>query len=828
MPIEPGSGQFEHLRFERITDIEPNRRTRSFNPRRPPTPSDRLAHAQQVDMGFAQATAQAASTRKQIGLDPGSLFVLEFDSINLDLRDAIERYQAWIVEEYAEKQGEDQHHRVLVQFPTEASRQQFTKDLQLYQADSQDRATLPQGERSTFFNALQHVRPPSREERIGVRLRQEGLPGQVPFYVDVDLWHPPSENETRALMDQMRSLCQTLGGAILEKVQTSSLLLIKIRTNHELAEALMDLDLVAHIDLPPRLAPAYTEIFNVELPVNLPLPAEDAPIACVVDSGVLSGHPFLVNWVIEEQDFDTGEETATDLNGHGTAVAGLVVYGSVAECLEKQTWQPKVRICSAKVLRNNQFNQPVFPEERRVEAITEEAIRYFVKERQCQVFNLSLGIEDEIYANGRQFAWAEKLDELVRELDIVIVISSGNRSNPPIPENSLTREQFQEAVRDTLLNDAEQRLCNPATAALALTVGAIASSEALGQDDNETGVRLKDCFAGAPIAAPTPFTRVGPGYTSNSSYPPVKPELVDYGGNYALQTIASTNPRWVNRHNNLGEPTLSLGENGRFLGTRIGTSFSAPHITYAAAMGAASLETVMGRKPSANLIRALIGSTTHLPPYPDGWIEDETDVLRLVGYGTCVTEDLVWSRQNQVRLIAADTIEENKLHLYRIEVPEVFLTTSGRRGITLSLAYDPPVRASRQKYIARTMTVEALRGLTTEEVELYCSKQEGQPEPSLPNMAKIDLAPSKSKLQWSTLQVRKIMWQRKPSLSIPSGESVPVIHVVIRCQQRFPSEDSFQKYGLVVVFWHEAEQVGLYQALQSQVTLKAARVRVRV
>lgn len=833
MPIESSQGEFSHIRFERVPDLQPNRRTRRPPPSRVKARENRVTHAQEVNVGFVEANEQVAATRMRVGIDPSRLFVLEFNSVNLDLREIIERYQAWIVEEYSAKAGEDENYRFLVQFPTETSRQLFLDDLQLYSTESEESATLPPGMRRNFFNALQlPIRKPSPDERIGFRLRQEGFPEQEPFYLDVDFWHPPSNEETQELRNQVRTLCRNLNGSVLEEVRTSSLLLAKIRANQTLAEALLDLDIVARVDLPPRLAPAYTEILNTVPPPNLPLPTEDDPMVCVVDSGVLSGHPFLINWVIEEHDFGTGEETPTDLNGHGTAVAGLVVYGSIAECLETQTWEPRVRICSAKVLRNDEFNCPVFPDERRVEAITEEAIRYFAQERQCKIFNLSLGTEYEVYADGRQFAWAEKLDELARELDIVIVVSSGNRRNPPIPDDALTREQFQEAVRDRLLNDAEQRLCNPATAALALTVGAIASSDALGRDDSESGVRLRDAFAAAPLAAPPPFTRVGPGYASNSSSPPVKPDLVDYGGNYALQTIAGGDPRWTRVHLNLGEPTLCLGQNGRFIGTSVGTSFAAPHGAHAAAIAMASLQSSLGRMPSANLIRALVASATTLPSCPEGWLGDENDILRLVGYGVCSTEDLIWSRKNRVRLIAEDAIEDNKLHVYRIEVPEIFLATRGKRGITVALAYDPPVRASRREYLARTMLVEVLQGLTTEEVELYRARQEEQDESSLPSSlpssAEIDLRPTKSKLQWSTLQVRSKTWQRRPSLSIPNGESESVLHFVVRCQQRFPADDSLQRYGLVIVFWHEAEQIELYQALQNRVNLTATRIRVRV
>ncbi|MBD2112551.1 MULTISPECIES: S8 family peptidase [Cyanophyceae] len=827
MPIERGDGQFSHIRFQRVPNFQPDRRRRPFTPRRPPSPSDRTSHAQSVSFGFSQASEQVTETRQRIGIDPNRLFVLEFSSLNLDIRDAIERYQAWIVDEYDERDGDDRNYRFLIQFPTETSRQLFVRDLQLYREESDSTETLPPGMRRDFFDALQMpIRTPSREERMGIRLRQEGLPEQDLFYLDVDFWHPPTQAETRELRDAIRGLCERLGGRRIEEVQTSSLLLAKIQANRRLAEALLDLDLVARVDLPPRLAPAYSAVFNTDSPLTLPMPSDDDPMVCVVDSGVLSGHPFLVNWVIEERDFGTGEDTPTDLNGHGTSVAGLVVYGRVADCLESQTWQPQVKICSAKVLLNDAFGTPVFPDDRRVEAITEEAIRYFAAERQCKIFNLSVGISYEVYGDGRQFAWAEKLDELTRELDVVIVVSSGNHSDPPMPEEGLTREQFQAAVRDQLISDPAQRLCNPATAALALTVGAIASSDALGCEDTDGGVRLRDAFAAAPANAPPPFTRVGPGYASSASYPPVKPDLVGHGGNYALQTIAGGAPRWNRLTVNLGEPTLCLENNGQFVSSQVGTSFAAPHVAHAAAMAMASLTATLGRQPSANLIRALVGSSAATPNCPEGWLGGEDEKLRLVGYGLCNVNELIWSRQNAVRLIAMDVLEEDKLHVYRVPIPDVFMTTRGRRGISVALAYDPPVRASRREYLARTLQVEVLQGLTTNEVETYRAKQDNQGDLSLPARAKLDLRPPRERLQWSTLQVRHRSWPRK-QFPVAEGESEPAVHVVVRCQQRFPTDDLPQGYGLVATFWHESQQVELYQALRNRITVEPTKIRVR-
>ncbi len=174
-----------------------------------------------------------------------------------------------------------------------------------------------------------------------------------------------------------------------------------------------------------------------------------------------------------------------------------------------------------------------------------------------------------------------------------------------------------------------------------------------------------------------------------------------------------------------------------------------------------------------------------------------------------------------------DEIEEDKLHIYRVPVPDAFLTAQGKRGITIVLAYDPPVRSSRREYLARTMWVETLHGLTTQEVEEYRSHYTGGEPPQLPSGAQIDLRPPKTKVQRSTLQVRNREWSRSPRLRVPSGEEEPVIHVLVGCQQRFSTGlDPRQRYGLVVLFWHEGEHIELYQALRARVRVPAARIRV--
>lgn len=307
----------------------------------------------------------------------------------------------------------------------------------------------------------------------------------------------------------------------------------------------------------------------------------------------------------------------------------------------------------------------------------------------------------------------------------------------------------------------------------------------------------------------------------------IKPDLVHYGGNYAAQQLAGGTLRWAKNFVYLGEPTIQKENEGRFVGSRVGTSFAAPHVAHAAAVAARSLEAALGRAPSANLIRALVGSTATLPTYGCASSITEEDALRLIGYGMPSTTDIAESRPNRVLLIAMDEIEEDRLHIYRIVVPRTFIDARGRRGITVALAYDPPVRSSRREYLARTMTVEALHGLTLAEVEEYRGRYMGGEAPQLPLGSLVNLRAPKTRLQWSTLQVRRVAWRNRLRLRVAAGETEPVIHLLVECRQRFRTGlEPRQQYGLSVLFWHQDARVDLYQALRTRIRVSAVRVRV--
>lgn len=350
-PLHRGNNDYVHLEVVREPDLEPERKKRKPHPPQPPTPPNRSQHGKEIAENIAQVVQEEMEILKKQGIDPSRLLILEFNSVNIDLREALEaRFQAWIVDEQKNKIQGQEHYKLLVQFSNQTFIESFKKEIELYKMDSAITGSLPPSLRRSFFDGLQSIGSPLREDRIGIRLRQEGFPQKEFFYVDIDLWHPGDTNVARQVMADLRKLCGEHKGRLTEELRTSSLLLAKIYCNEALVQILLELPFVARVDLPPRLQAAYSKIRETGLPNQINPPSEDDPIVCVVDSGVIAGHPLLVNWVIEERDFGTGENTVVDLNGHGTAVAGLVVYGNIASCIENNTWEPKVKICSAKVL----------------------------------------------------------------------------------------------------------------------------------------------------------------------------------------------------------------------------------------------------------------------------------------------------------------------------------------------------------------------------------------------------------------------------------------------------------------------------------------------
>ena len=814
-----------HLRIERAPDVEPERVRRSAGPPLPLS-RNRKSHAEAIGNAITQTLTDVADARERLRIAPDTFIVVEFRSFDRNCRDVLEeRFGATVVSErLRNSEGDRELIRVLAQFPSKEEIGRLRDELDRFGDEDRGAGALPPGLRRDFFDRLEAVTAVSRQDRVGRRLEHDGFPEEQIFPLDVDLWTSDPDSCELEVRKSLQELCRTMDCTLDDDLTTSGLLLTRVSARRELAEALLDLDLVAMVNLPPRVPAAYDVLFE---PVD-PLPAHvqptgDEPIVTVLDSGVMAGHPLLRGWILDERDFDTGEGTTADRQGHGTGVAGLAMYGDVARCRETGIWKPGVLIANAKILAADPVFQHStrFPVKCRPERVVAEAIRYFHQARGCRVFNLSVGDPANWYAGGRQFPWAEVLDRLSRELDIVIVVSAGN-CDVPIPQSAANRTDIQEQVRDALLDRPENRVCSPATAAIPVTVGAVARSGS---------PYARGRFAGSPEGGPSPFSRVGPGYQVKPTQQAIKPEFVAFGGNRAISNPTGSNPRWMDDLH-LGEPTTRLETgDGRFVTTLSGTSMAAPQVSHSAALALESASRVLG-PANANAARALLGVCAERPSCGGEWLRDpggkETpDKVRLVGYGM-VNRDLVEaSVRNDAVLIASDRVQEDCWHVYELTVPPAFLDGRGPRGLSVALAFDPPVRAARREYLARTMWIEVLKRLTLPEVEEYRSHVPGVPPPKLPQSKVLALRPAMRTVLWSTLQVRRAEWKREPQFPRAGSGQNSTLHIIVGCHRRFlHGEDPMQRYSLAVRLWHSKFEVNLYEQLKTTVRVKAQPARI--
>lgn len=627
----------------------------------------------------------------------------------------------------------------------------------------------------------------------------------------------------------------SIGGKLVADLfETTSLLLGRVKVNEYGLNALLQLDIVAKIELPmgsicEEMCELLVTDFNPLIQNTLD---EKAPMAAVLDSGIFSGNPLLRDVIVCEEDFDQTEQTTNDMNGHGTGVAGIVAYGDFLDNTSATIYKPLVRVCNGKIMHNQNMlnnNYPSFRDDKRPEVIVRDAIEYFYNEYGCRIFNLSAGNSDYIYNGGRQMAWAEVLDNLAKKLDIVIVISAGNVGEPQLHEVN-SREGVQQNVRNQLF-DAEHRLIDPATAALCVTVGAITRND----EPEVTGIRQLRISAG-PKNSPSVFTRIG--YGVNKS---VKPEFVDFGGNFAIHQIQRGHTKWYKNDRELSEKTLN-NTNDRLFKCYCGTSFSAPRVTHLAARIERELEKQNEKKPTANLIRAMLANSASITNEMKEWANESVDAMyegkknikqerrmRLLGYGQ-VSEEILSSKRNAVTLFAEDKLPLRSFHLYKIPVPSEFLKVKGNKRISVSLAYNPSTRLSRKEYLSNNLWMEIYRRIDEDELALCKTKMESDSKIEIPSRFdknKADFLPGGTEIDTSTLQQRLWCKGEKGGDDLLWNEEEPYIWILVAGKEKFNHAEIYepQDYALVITFSYDGkEDIQLHNKLKERVH---ERVKVR-
>lgn len=835
--------KYNHIEIMREELVRQYKFKPNPKPPRPPV-RNRGQHGEKLREQLENTLGDIVSKRRDMGIQSENLVVLELTSDALSpgsLDHMLRKFNMYLVEETTI--ANTNLSKLVVQFRNLHDIQLFNHERELWEHEDQTEAVLTYAKRKDIFDCIDNIRAVTREDRIGVRLKEyltnQSAVSTGMFVVNLDIWFNGEKTTALEVESQIRKVLGTEGSKLLgDLFQIPSLLLGRALVTEYTLNALLDMDIMAMVELPfGSVSSEPYELFKMNYrPVVQNELGDDAPLAAVLDSGIFTGNPLLENVVVAEEEFDTTENSTTDMNGHGTGVAGIVVYGDFDNCLKTQTFKPLVRVCNGKIM-HDENGCPCFPSDKRPEQIVKEAIEYFYNEFECRIFNLSVGDADHLYSGGRQFAWAEMLDQLSRELDIVIVISAGNVSEPELKDFT-SRDELMEQCRDQLFQP-EHRLIDPATSSLGVTVGSITRFDepvAISNRTTRLSTGKKDYLS--------VFTRIGRGVNRA-----IKPDVVDYGGNFAVSQLMRGRSKWEKNDMRLLEPTLNNGNDKIFKGY-CGTSFSAPHVTHVAARIEKALETQLHEKPSANLIKAILINSARCTESMTEWGEQSKDALytgksnpkqerklRLYGFGR-VDDSLLYSDYNRVTLFTEDKLSLRSFHLYKIPVPKEFLEIKADKSISISLAYNPITRLSRKEYLTNNLWFEVFRKIDEDTLVQYKAKKESGQDTEedlarLPEKNKAKFFPGYTEINKGTLQQR--IWKKSASggSDLLWNENEPYIYVLITGKEKFKyaEQELPQDYALAITFAYEGkDDIQLYTKLKSNVKIKIRqkqRERVR-
>ncbi len=214
--------------------------------------------------------------------------------------------------------------------------------------------------------------------------------------------------------------------------------------------------------------PDETEIIEVPVaglpegppPFQLQPPPANAPLVCVIDSGMQEGHRLLAPAVATDlsvclipgrQPDDVADEVLG--GGHGTRAGGAVLYPVEIPAIgsdEARCW-----LGNARVLNNDcKLSNSLFPP-----AMLERIVDHF---RGCKIFVHSINTQTPA-PTRHMSAWAAKMDELSYTKDALFIVSAGNLPlRQPAPGKGFLDHLSDDQTHPEYLLSPSARVASPA------------------------------------------------------------------------------------------------------------------------------------------------------------------------------------------------------------------------------------------------------------------------------------------------------------------------------------------------------------------------------
>ncbi|MEB3120559.1 MAG: S8 family peptidase [Snowella sp.] len=380
-------------------------------------------------------------------------------------------------------------------------------------------------------------------------------------------------------------------------------------------------------------------------------PQDNAVSVCLLDTGVNWRHRLI------EPALDTANLHTCDLNwgthdhrGHGTQMAGLILYSDLSHALQTTDWITLLhRLESVKILPPDSYsdNNPLF-----YGAITEQAVSLpeIQNPRRKRIFCMAITSSNDFPNRGLPSSWSAAIDQLCFNFGEdnfrrLIIISAGN----------IRRDFYADDYPD--INDVEL-IEDPGQAWNALIVGAYTEKINI----------IHPSFQGwqpvAPCGDLSPRSRTSVSWDNQW---PIRPDVVFEGGN-----LASDGQNPAQNIDDLSLLTTHHRPEIRAFNVMADTSCATALASYMAAR-------ILSEKPKywPETIRALMvhsaeWTTQMLAHLPKKTTQTQKrSLLRRYGYGVPSLERALKSANNDLTLIIEDQVKPFVLEGSEIKLGEM-------------------------------------------------------------------------------------------------------------------------------------------------------------
>lgn len=407
-------------------------------------------------------------------------------------------------------------------------------------------------------------------------------------------------------------------------------------------------------------------------------PVEGAPVVCALDTGIAAAHPLIAPGLLGNWAYDAawGSDDHHPNGGHGTPLAGLVLYGDLEPLMNSAGAVALTHGAeSMKLLPPNGFPATKPPS---YGVVTQGAVSLVEIERPNAVRSFCIANSTTDFPPSRPSTWSGAIDQIASG-------SMPGESGNQIPAADKPKRLVVVATGNVSGGMAvdvlpSQPMEDPSQSWNALTIGGFTRKE-------EPSAPPPALTAAVPANHRSPYSRGSQGLPGDLT--PIKPEVLFEAGN--MLSDATGFCGWASSVSLLAagsdveaEPLVpfwatsaAVGMAGNFVGR-----LQAEHTElWPETIRALTVDSARWPEP----IRGrLIGSGAHWKTGKNATKAKMQEILREVGYGVPDIERALFSAQNDTTLVAQAEIQPfttgaegrpvfNEMHFYDLPWPKTVL-----------------------------------------------------------------------------------------------------------------------------------------------------------